>query len=104
MPSSSGSGLQAGTVDVQALVAAATAAALASGTSGQLNPALLGNIAGQGSAIAFLLTDQMRVLQKMQARFGRTDALVVNLMHNASAQHALPSLLSGERNSMYPVL
>ena len=69
---------------------------MASGTSAQWDPAVYADIAGRGSAIAFMLSDQMRVIRKMQMRFSGTDVKALNLMHNASAQHALPSLLAGE--------
>jgi hypothetical protein len=49
--------------------------------------------AGQGAALLFTLSKEFQVLQKMQKRFAELPP--INLMHNASGQHALPSLLSG---------
>lgn len=69
------------------------AAAAASSLQGGIDQAALARLAGQG---AFMLSGEARVLRKMQARFSGTDFQAVSLMHNASAQHALPSLLSGK--------
>jgi len=71
---------------------AAVAAAIATTASLQ-NGSAYSQAAGRGAALLFLLSKEFQVLQTMQRRFGELPP--VNLMHNASAQHALPSLLSG---------
>ena len=69
----------------------AVAAAVAT-IAGLQNGSYIG-AAGQGAALLVLLSKEFQVVQSMQRRFGALPP--VNLMHNASAQHALPALLSG---------
>ena len=88
--------LPQGDLNLQSVIALATAAAAASSAQGSLDPAAFGQLAGQGTAVAFMLSKELSVLRKLQARFGGAEVQAINLMHNASAQHALPSLLSGE--------
>ena len=74
------------------VLALVRAAAVASSLQGGINQAAIARLAARG---AFMLSGEARVLRKMQARFNGPEFQAVSLMHNASAQHALPSLLSG---------
>jgi murein endopeptidase len=71
---------------------AAVAAAMTTAV-GLQNGSAYSQAAGRGAALLFLLSKEFQVVQTMQRRFGELPP--INLMHNASAQHALPSLLSG---------
>ncbi len=95
--SSNSSSLSIPALDFQSGLALVTAAAAASSLPGGLDQAVMGQLAGQGAALAFTLSKEARVLRKLQARFSGPGYQAVSLMHNASAQHALPSLLSGEQ-------
>ena len=92
---SSNSSLRIQDFNLQSVIAIVTAAAAASSPQSGLNQAALGKLAGQAGALAFTLSKEAMVVRKLQARFSGPGFQAVHLMHNASAQHALPSLLSG---------
>lgn len=94
-----GSEPSGGGLDLRAVAALVTAAAAtAAGAQGSLGPLDFGSVSGQATAVALKLSPEIRVLRTVQNRFSGAD-IPVTLMHNASAQHALPSLFSGNINS-----
>lgn len=82
-----------GSAELQALLAAALPGALAGALPQDTLGAAFGGASGQAAVLSFLLSKEATVLRRMQARL--RDHLPIHLMHNASSQHALPSLLSG---------
>ena len=82
-----------GSPELQALLAAALPSALAGALPQDTLRAAFGGASGQAAVLSFLLSKEATVLRRMQARL--RDHLPIHLMHNASSQHALPSLLSG---------
>ena len=82
-----------GSTELQALLAAALPGALAGALPQDTLGAAFGGASGQAAVLSFLLSKEATVLRRMQARL--RDHLPIHLMHNASSQHALPSLLSG---------